>query len=173
MKQTLGWHLSMPFTSINSIFMEMNHWKFGQKQFTIHEFTKSQFTKFCSYPWKLAKIELKLIWLPRFPTKMLSIYKVTPNTIRWLHPWTYKKKKSIFLPPPFLVLWLGVTKELCALYVGVSVKASITDKRLARLLLLLLWPHRVRFPASRYGVPACGSYSCARRQVRHGMLGRD
>ena len=48
------------------------------------------------------------------------------------------KKKSIFLPPPFLVLWLGVTKELCALYVGVSVKASITDKRLARLLLLVL-----------------------------------
>ena len=49
-----------------------------------------------------------------------------------------RKKKSIFLPPPFLVLWLGVTKELCALYVGVSVKASITDKRLARLLLLVL-----------------------------------
>ena len=44
---------SMPFMSIRLIFREINSWKFGQKQFTIHKVTKSYFTKF-------SKVHLKI-----------------------------------------------------------------------------------------------------------------
>jgi len=40
-------------------------------------------------------------------------------------------------PPPFFILRLSVTKELCTGHVcRVSIKASVADKRLARLLML-------------------------------------
>ena len=64
---------SMPFASINPIFMEKKSWEFGQKQLTIYKSTKSQIIKSLRFhphenqlKYGVAKIGLKsqLIWLP-------------------------------------------------------------------------------------------------------------
>ena len=74
----------MPFASINPIFMEMNSWKFGHKQITIHKLTKSQFTNHKSLGFHLLENQLKygVAWMglnlydyQSFQQKRLYAYK--------------------------------------------------------------------------------------------------
>ena len=79
----IGWDLSMSFTSINPIFMEINLWKFGQKQFSIHKFTQSQFS---NQEFKIQKFKIGLFFfLVKIQLKW-SVGMVGTTHLKWL-PW--------------------------------------------------------------------------------------
>ena len=78
----VNWYRGHGFIN-NSIFMEINPWKFGQKQFRsleIHHYTNHQFSiQNCFIPMKI-KLQLwdgmdgaQLIWSPLFPARFISM----------------------------------------------------------------------------------------------------